>query len=79
MDGLLCDLLKAEVQGQRLTREEIIDICYLLIIAGLDTVTDSLCCFFSYLAEHRRPRQQIVGEPGRYPRRWRSCSGGSHR
>ena len=50
-----------------MTREEIIDICYLLIIAGLDTVTDSLCCFFSYLAEHPAHRQQIVGEPGLVP------------
>jgi cytochrome P450 len=67
VDGLLCDLLNAEVQGQRLTRDEIIDICYLLIIAGLDTVTDSLCCFFARLAQHPAERQQIVGNPGVVP------------
>jgi cytochrome P450 len=67
VDGLLCDLLDAEVQGERLTRDEIIDICYLFIIAGLDTVTDSLCCFFAYLAEHPAHRRQIAGDPGVIP------------
>ena len=65
--GLLCDLLEAEVDGQRLTREEIIDICYLFILAGLDTVTDSLCCFFNYLAEHPEMRQRIVDDPSMIP------------
>jgi cytochrome P450 len=67
VEGLLCDLLNAEVQGERLTREEILDICYLLIIAGLDTVTDSLCCFFAHLAQHPAHRQQIVGDASMVP------------
>ncbi|HZT67829.1 MAG TPA: cytochrome P450 [Acidimicrobiales bacterium] len=61
--GLLGDLLDAEVDGIRLTRDEILDICYLMIIAGLDTVTDSLCCFWSHLASHPAHRQRIVEEP----------------
>jgi len=61
--GLLCELMEAEVDGQRLTREEIMDICFLFILAGLDTVTDSLCCFFNYLAEHPEQRQRIVDDP----------------
>ncbi|HVA42422.1 MAG TPA: cytochrome P450, partial [Acidimicrobiales bacterium] len=65
--GLLCDLLEAEVDGVRLTREEIMDICFLFILAGLDTVTDSLCCFFNYLAEHPDQRQQIVDDPDVIP------------
>lgn len=65
--GLLLDLLEAEIDGERLTREEILDICYLFIIAGLDTVTDSLCCFWSYLAEHPERRRQIAEDPGVIP------------
>ena len=61
--GLLLDLLEAEVDGVRLTREEIMDICYLFIIAGLDTVTDSLCCFWSYLSEHPDHRRRIAENP----------------
>jgi cytochrome P450 len=67
VDGLLCDLLQAEAGGARLTRDEIIDICYLFIIAGLDTVTDSLCCFWSFLANHREYRRYIVDEPAVIP------------
>lgn len=63
IDGILLDLHDAEVDGVRLTREEIIDICYLFIIAGLDTVTDSLCCFFSHLAENPANRRRIVEDP----------------
>ncbi|MES4792851.1 MAG: cytochrome P450, partial [Chloroflexota bacterium] len=50
-------MLDAEVDGQRLSREEICDICFLFLIAGLDTVTDSLECFFAFLVRnpgHRR-------------------------
>ena len=38
--------------GARLTREEILDICFLFLIAGLDTVSDSLTCFYAFLANH---------------------------
>lgn len=66
-DSLLTRLLDAEVAGERLTREEILEICFLFIIAGLDTVTDSLCCFWSYLAEHPDHRDLIVSDPSRIP------------
>jgi cytochrome P450 len=67
VEGLLLDLLEAEVDGQRLTRDEIMDICYLFIIAGLDTVTDSLCCFWAFLAAHPDHRRMIVDDPSRIP------------
>jgi cytochrome P450 len=66
-DCLLRDLLHAEVDGQRLTRDEIMDVCFLFIIAGLDTVTDSLCCFFTHLADHPERRRQIVEDPSVIP------------
>ena len=66
-DGLLLELNDAEVDGTRLTREEIIDICYLFIIAGLDTVTDSLCCFWAHLAANPENRRRIVEDPSIVP------------
>ncbi len=66
-EGLLLDLLEAEIDGERLTRDEIVDICYLFIIAGLDTVTDSLCCFYTFLAEHPDHRRRIASDPGVIP------------
>lgn len=67
VDGLLLQLMEAEVDGVKLTRDEIMDICYLFIIAGLDTVTDSLCCFWSHLASHPEDRRSIADEPALVP------------
>ena len=62
-DGLLSRLLDAEIDGERLTREELLDICYLLIIAGLDTVTATLDCAIAHLARNAEARQQLVDRP----------------
>lgn len=56
-------LQSAEVDGHRLTREELLDIIGLLMIAGLDTVAASLSCFLSYLARHPEQRARIVADP----------------
>jgi cytochrome P450 len=66
-DDLLSHVLRAEVDGDRLTHEEILDICFLFLIAGLDTVTASLDCFFAYLAEHPEVRHTIVDDPASVP------------
>jgi cytochrome P450 len=34
-----------------------------MLTAGLDTVTDSLTCFFAFLAQHPDHRRQIVQDP----------------
>ena len=62
-DGLLTRLLHAEIDGERLTREELLDICYLLIIAGLDTVTATLDCSIGFLARSPAERQRLVDDP----------------
>ncbi|MGZ4707129.1 MAG: cytochrome P450, partial [Acidimicrobiales bacterium] len=66
-DDLLGHFLDTEVDGERLTREEILDICFLFLIAGLDTVSASLDCFFAYLAEHPDARAQLVQDPAITP------------
>jgi cytochrome P450 len=66
-DGLLSRLMEAEVEGLKLTREELLDICYLLIIAGLDTVTATLDCMVHRLATHPDERQRLVDDPSIAP------------
>jgi cytochrome P450 len=66
-DDLLAAFLGAEVDGDRLTRNDILDICFLFIIAGLDTVSASLDCFFRYLAEHPDRRAEVVDDPSIIP------------
>ena len=67
-DDLLSRFLDTEVDGDRLTREEILDICFLFLIAGLDTVSASLDCFFGHLAEKPDERRRIVEDPSLIPR-----------
>jgi cytochrome P450 len=66
-DDIMTQFLDAKVDGEQLTREEILDICFLFLLAGLDTVTDSLTCSFAYLAQHPGHRQQIVDDPSIIP------------
>src|SRR6202000_1701958 len=62
-DDILSHFLSAEVDGDRLTREDILDICFLFLIAGLDTVTATLDCMFAFLAGHPEPRRQLAENP----------------
>jgi cytochrome P450 len=62
-DDILTHFLTAEVDGDRMTRDEILDLCYLFLIAGLDTVSDSLTCMFAFLATHAEHRRQLVEQP----------------
>jgi cytochrome P450 len=66
-DDLLTTFLHSEVDGRHLTREEILDICFLFLIAGLDTVTASLDCFFAYLADHPEQRRRLSADPAIIP------------
>ena len=66
-EDLLSHFLQAEVEGDRLTHEEILDICCLFLIAGLDTVTASLDCFFGNLAQQPDARRKIVADPDAIP------------
>jgi cytochrome P450 len=66
-DDFISMFLAAEVDGRRLTRDDIIDICYLFFLAGLDTVTASLDCFLAYLAQHPEQRQSLVDDASLVP------------
>ncbi len=66
-DDLLSHFLDAEMEGDRLSREDILDICFLFLIAGLDTVTATLDCMFAYLAQHPEQRRQLAENPDLIP------------
>jgi cytochrome P450 len=66
-DDLLSKLLTGEVDGERLSDEDVVDISFLMILAGLDTITDTLTCSFKFLAEHPAHRQQILDDPSVIP------------
>jgi cytochrome P450 len=66
-DDFLSMFLDAEVDGHRLTEEDVLDIGYLFFLAGLDTVTASLDCMLTFLAENPGHRQQLADDPSLIP------------
>ena len=66
-DDFISLFLDSEVDGHRLTPEDVIDIGYLFFLAGLDTVTASLDCMLAYLAQHPEQRQELVDDPSLIP------------
>ena len=66
-DDLITRFLEAEIDGVRLSRDDILDICYLFLLAGLDTVTASLGCAVAYLAQHPDHRDSLVRDPSLVP------------
>jgi cytochrome P450 len=64
-DDLMSFLLQAEIDGEKLSQNEILDISYLQILAGLDTVTATLGCDVAYLAGHPEQQRRLVEDPSK--------------
>ena len=66
-DDMIGYLLGAEIDGNKLSHNEILDICFLLLLAGLDTVTSTLGCNIAYLAANPEQRRKLVAGPNLIP------------
>jgi cytochrome P450 len=62
-DRLLSRIVTAEVDGRPLTQNEMLGMCHLLLLGGLDTVTATLDCMIAYLAQHPERRRAVVADP----------------
>lgn len=62
-EDIIGTLLSAEVDGDKLTDDEILDMTYLLFLAGLDTVASSLGLHFLHFAQRRDLRDQLANDP----------------
>ena len=63
-DDLISYFMTVKVEdGRNLTDSEVLRILFLLLAAGLDTVTISLQAIFNYLAEHPEAQQLIQDDP----------------
>jgi cytochrome P450 len=63
-EDLITHLTQAEIDGEHLTESEILRTCFLLLAAGLDTVTVSLECIFAFLVGNDDARRHLIDEPG---------------
>jgi cytochrome P450 len=66
-DDMMTYLTTVELDGKPLTDEEILDISYLFLLGGLDTVTATLGCSMAYLASNPEQRRKLVAKPELIP------------
>ena len=66
-EDLISRFLATDVDGERLSDEDVQDIGFLFFLAGLDTVTASLDCMLAFLAQHPGHRKQLADDPGLIP------------
>jgi cytochrome P450 len=66
-DDLLDSFLSFEIDGEKLTRNDVLDICFLTLIAGLDTVTATLGCDMAFLAANPEQRGRLAEDPTLIP------------
>lgn len=64
---IISSLIWSEVEGERLSDLELINILFLMMFAGLDTVTASLSCVFAWLVKHPDERQKLIDDPSLIP------------
>ena len=66
-DDMLTYLVAAEIDGKKITRNDILDISFLMLLGGLDTVTSTLGCNIAFLAENPEHRRRIVEDAAALP------------
>ncbi len=66
-DTLFSAVVQATVDGRPLTEAELLGICHLLLLGGLDTVTATLDCMVAFLAGHPAERARLSTDPAAIP------------
>jgi cytochrome P450 len=59
-EGLMSDIIRLEIDGRRLTPDELVGMTFLLFIAGLDTVVAALSFSMAHLAQSGDDRRALV-------------------
>jgi len=66
-DDMMTYFTRVELDGRKLERTEILDICFLFLLGGLDTVTATLGCSMAYLASNPHQRRKLAENPALVP------------
>ncbi len=62
-DDLISELLAAEVDGHPVSDEDIIGMCTLLLVAGIDTTWSAIGSSIWHLATHEEDRKRLAADP----------------
>lgn len=66
-DDFISHIIKQQVDGKPITEDDILGICFLMFVGGLDTVTSTLGFMFKRLAEDQATQQRLREEPDLIP------------
>ncbi len=66
-DDLLSDALTWRLEGEPIPEDELLSMCLLLFMAGLDTVTSQLSYAFWHLAAHPADQEALRADPALIP------------
>ena len=66
-DDLISKLTQEEINGRKLTLEELQSICFLLFVAGLDTVANAISFSMLHLAEKEDLQERLAADPSLIP------------
>jgi cytochrome P450 len=66
-DDLMSALLAAEIDGERLDRDDLLGFCLLLILGGLDTTTNLMAGGLELLGRHPDQRARLARDPWLMP------------
>jgi cytochrome P450 len=67
-EDLAGHIVTIEIEGRKLTDEEVLGVYFLLFVGGLDTVASSLGFYFRHLAEHPEAQARLRADPALIPR-----------
>ena len=62
-EDLMSALLDAEIDGEKLSQEDLLGFCFVLIVAGNDTTTNLIANGAILLARHEVARRELVADP----------------
>lgn len=67
-DDIISYLAYVEIEGERLTEEEVLDTCLLLLFGGLDTTASLIAQAIVHLGRNPEDRDRLAGDPTAIPR-----------
>lgn len=66
-DDMISKIIASDVDGRKMTFEELMSIGFLMFLAGLDTVTNAMSFGMRHLAQDESLRQRVIDDPDTIP------------